>query len=179
MKKWVCKVCGYVHTGDNAPEVCPQCHAKNAFVEQKESKGFACEHQVGSAKGLDAEVVQGLVDNFNGECSEVGMYLAMSRQAEYDRKAEKLGADFLQKLAVLTKNKKSAGITDLYGVEILEKDKKKTSAEVVELLKAKGVEVTPNKVASLLGKAAKAENPVVLVSKDRAKGREVNFWALA
>lgn len=82
MKKWVCKVCGYVHTGDNAPEVCPQCHAKNAFVEQKESKGFACEHQVGSAKGLDAEVVQGLVDNFNGECSEVGMYLAMSRQAD-------------------------------------------------------------------------------------------------
>ena len=82
MKKWVCKVCGYVHTGDNAPEVCPQCGAKNAFNEMKESKGFACEHEVGIAKGLDPEVVQGLRDNFNGECSEVGMYLAMSRQAE-------------------------------------------------------------------------------------------------
>lgn len=83
MKKWVCKVCGYVHTGDNAPAECPQCHAKNPFTEQKEeSSGFACEHTVGSAKGLDAEVVQGLKDNFAGECSEVGMYLAMSRQAD-------------------------------------------------------------------------------------------------
>ena len=82
MKKWVCKVCGYVHTGDNAPEVCPQCKAKNAFVEQKAEEGFACEHEVGIAKGLDAEIVQGLKDNFNGECSEVGMYLAMSRQAD-------------------------------------------------------------------------------------------------
>ena len=83
MKKWVCKVCGYVHTGDNAPDECPQCHAKNPFVEQKSSaQGFACEHKVGSAKGLDAEIVQGLKDNFTGECSEVGMYLAMARQAD-------------------------------------------------------------------------------------------------
>ena len=83
MKKWVCKVCGYVHTGDNAPEVCPQCKAKNAFKEMEEgSTKFACEHEVGSAKGLDAEVVQGLKDNFAGECSEVGMYLAMARQAD-------------------------------------------------------------------------------------------------
>lgn len=82
MKKWVCKVCGYVYTGDNAPEACPQCKAKNAFKELEESSGFACEHEVGSAKGLDAQVVQGLRDNFQGECSEVGMYLAMSRQAE-------------------------------------------------------------------------------------------------
>lgn len=83
MKKWVCKVCGYVHTGDNPPAECPQCHAKNPFSEQKEAaSGFACEHTVGSAKGLDAEIVQGLRDNFAGECSEVGMYLAMSRQAD-------------------------------------------------------------------------------------------------
>ncbi|WP_308687398.1 rubredoxin-like domain-containing protein, partial [uncultured Treponema sp.] len=82
MKKWVCKVCGYVHTGDNAPEECPVCHAKNAFNEMVETKGFACEHQVGSAKGLDEEVVKGLRENFAGECSEVGMYLAMSRQAD-------------------------------------------------------------------------------------------------
>lgn len=82
MKKWVCKVCGYVYTGDNAPEICPQCKAKNAFSEQKQSEGFACEHEIGVAKGLDAEVVQGLKDNFTGECTEVGMYLAMSRQAD-------------------------------------------------------------------------------------------------
>ncbi len=82
MKKWVCKVCGYVFTGDNPPNECPQCHAKNPWVAQNETAGFACEHQVGSAKGLDPEVIQGLKDNFNGECSEVGMYLAMSRQAD-------------------------------------------------------------------------------------------------
>jgi len=69
MKKWVCKVCGYVYTGDNPPDECPQCHAKNAFVEQKETSGFADMHKVGIAKGLDAEVVQGLKDNFTGECS--------------------------------------------------------------------------------------------------------------
>ncbi len=82
MKKWVCKVCGYVHTGDVPPEECPQCHAKNAFNEKQADAGFADEHKVGIAKGLDPEVVQGLRDNFNGECSEVGMYLAMSRQAD-------------------------------------------------------------------------------------------------
>ena len=83
MKKWRCKVCGVVFTGDNAPDECPQCHAKNAFVELTEEKsGWACEHEVGSAKNLDPEIVQGLKDNFNGECSEVGMYLAMSRQAD-------------------------------------------------------------------------------------------------
>ena len=82
MKKWRCKICGYVHTGDNAPEICPQCKAKNPWMEVKEEAGFACEHEVGIAQGLDPEVVQGLRDNFNGECSEVGMYLAMSRQAD-------------------------------------------------------------------------------------------------
>jgi len=82
MKKWVCKVCGYVYTGDNAPDECPQCHAKHAFVEQKEDTGFADMHKVGIAKDLDAEVVQGLKDNFNGECCEVGMYIAMARQAD-------------------------------------------------------------------------------------------------
>ena len=83
MKKWVCKVCGYVYTGDNPPAECPQCHAKNAFVEQDgSSMQFADMHKVGIAKGLDAEVVQGLKDNFNGECCEVGMYLAMARQAD-------------------------------------------------------------------------------------------------
>ena len=83
MKKWVCSVCGYVHTGDEAPDFCPQCKApKEKFIEKKETTGFADEHKIGIAKGLDEEVVQGLRDNFNGECCEVGMYLAMSRQAD-------------------------------------------------------------------------------------------------
>ncbi len=83
MKQWVCKVCGYVYTGDNPPEKCPQCGAsKDKFEEKKADMGFACEHTVGIAKDLDSEVVQGLKDNFNGECCEVGMYIAMARQAE-------------------------------------------------------------------------------------------------
>ena len=83
MKQWVCKVCGYVHTGDNAPEVCPQCKARNAFEEKKEDgAGYATEHVIGIVKDYDPAVVQGLKDNFTAECSEVGMYLAMARQAD-------------------------------------------------------------------------------------------------
>ena len=82
MKKFVCTICGYVHEGETAPEKCPQCGAPaSKFVEQKEDMSWAAEHVVGVAKGLDQEVVEGLRMNFNGECSEVGMYLAMSRVA--------------------------------------------------------------------------------------------------
>lgn len=85
MKQWKCKVCGFIHTGDNAPEKCPQCGASSdKFEEVKDtaSKGFITEHVVGLAKGLDSEIVQGLRDNFNGECCEVGMYIAMARVAD-------------------------------------------------------------------------------------------------
>lgn len=83
MKKFVCSVCGYVYEGDEPPETCPQCGApKEKFVEQKEGVAFACQHEVGSAKDVDKEVYDGLKANFQGECSEVGMYIAMSRQAD-------------------------------------------------------------------------------------------------
>ena len=83
MKKFVCSVCGYVYEGEQAPEFCPQCKApREKFIEKKEGASFACEHEVGVAQGIDKEVYDGLVMNFNGECTEVGMYLAMSRQAE-------------------------------------------------------------------------------------------------
>jgi rubrerythrin len=84
MKKFVCSVCGYVYEGEEAPEFCPQCKAsKDKFVEKKEdgSRQWADEHRIGIAKGVDPEVVEGLRANFTGECTEVGMYLAMSRQA--------------------------------------------------------------------------------------------------
>jgi len=82
MKKYVCLVCGYVHEGDAAPAECPICHAPAAkFEEQKENAGWAAEHVVGIAKGVDMRIIEGLRENFNGECSEVGMYLAMSRVA--------------------------------------------------------------------------------------------------
>ena len=83
MKEWVCSVCGYVHTGDEAPDQCPQCKvSKDKFNEKAAFAGWADEHKIGVAQGLDAEVVQGLRDNYMGECTEVGMYLAMSRQAD-------------------------------------------------------------------------------------------------
>ncbi|MBR6693612.1 MAG: NADH peroxidase [Clostridia bacterium] len=82
MKKYVCLVCGYVHEGDAVPAECPICHAPAAkFEEQKENAGWAAEHVVGIAKGVDMRIIEGLRENFNGECSEVGMYLAMSRVA--------------------------------------------------------------------------------------------------
>ena len=84
MKKFVCQVCGYVYEGEMPPDKCPQCGApKEKFKEVQEVKmEWASEHVIGVAKGLDEEVVQGLRENFAGECTEVGMYLAMSRQAE-------------------------------------------------------------------------------------------------
>ena len=82
MKKWVCPVCGYVHEGDVPPEKCPQCGvAGSKFTEQKAEMSWAAEHVVGAAKGVDEKIIEGLRANFNGECSEVGMYLAMARVA--------------------------------------------------------------------------------------------------
>ncbi|MBC8531571.1 NADH peroxidase [Gehongia tenuis] len=84
MKKYVCQVCGYVHVGDSAPDKCPQCGApRDKFMEKAEGEmQWADEHRVGVAQGVDPEVVEGLRANFTGECTEVGMYLAMSRQAD-------------------------------------------------------------------------------------------------
>jgi rubrerythrin len=84
MSKYVCSICGYVYEGNEAPKSCPQCGAPSEkFTEQTEGKlVFADEHKIGVAQGLDEEVVEGLRMNFTGECTEVGMYLAMSRQAD-------------------------------------------------------------------------------------------------
>ena len=82
MKKFVCTVCGYVHEGDTPPEFCPICKAPaSKFKEQAGERTWAAEHVVGVAKGVDEEILKGLRMNFEGECSEVGMYLAMSRVA--------------------------------------------------------------------------------------------------
>ena len=82
MAKFVCSVCGYVHEGDSAPEQCPLCKAPaSKFNEMPAERTWAAEHVVGAGAGLDERVVQGLRENFNGECSEVGMYLAMARVA--------------------------------------------------------------------------------------------------
>ncbi|MGN0779464.1 MAG: NADH peroxidase [Aristaeellaceae bacterium] len=82
MKKWVCSVCGYVHEGEQPPAQCPVCKVPaSKFVLQGEEKTWAAEHVVGVAKGVPQEIIDGLRANFEGECSEVGMYLAMARVA--------------------------------------------------------------------------------------------------
>lgn len=84
MKKFRCTVCGYVHIGDEPPAACPQCKAPaSKFVEIIENAmSWAAEHVVGVAKGVDAGIIEDLRANFNGECTEIGMYLAMSRAAD-------------------------------------------------------------------------------------------------
>ena len=89
-KKWVCPVCGYVYEGENPPEKCPQCKVPGSKFKLKEDTGglkFACEHELGVANAIPegeegAFVLQGLKDHYVGECTEVGMYLAMARQAD-------------------------------------------------------------------------------------------------
>lgn len=84
-KKFICTVCGYVHEGDSAPEFCPQCKvpgSKFKEVEENADVVWADEHRLGVAKDVDPVILQGLKDHFMGECTEVGMYLAMSRQAD-------------------------------------------------------------------------------------------------
>ena len=82
MAKFVCSICGFTHEGDSAPDKCPLCGAPAAkFDEVGGEHVWADEHRVGVAKGLDEEVIAGLRENFAGECSEVGMYLAMARVA--------------------------------------------------------------------------------------------------
>ena len=85
-KKFRCTVCGYIHEGDAAPAVCPLCKkGAEVFVEVKENNGameFATEHKLGDGKAASPALWQGLQDHFIGECTEVGMYLAMSRQAD-------------------------------------------------------------------------------------------------
>lgn len=82
MTKWVCSVCGYVYEGENAPEVCPVCKAPaDKFIKQSEEMTWAAEHVVGVAQGVSEDIIEDLRANFQGECSEVGMYLAMARVA--------------------------------------------------------------------------------------------------
>ena len=82
MKKFVCNVCGYVHEGDSAPEFCPICKAPaEKFTEQAGEMTWAAEHVVGVAQGVPEDIIKDLRANFEGECSEVGMYLAMARVA--------------------------------------------------------------------------------------------------
>ncbi len=111
MAKYVCNVCGYVHEGDAPPEVCPICKAPaEKFTKQEGEMTWAAEHVVGVAKGAPEDILKDLRANFNGECMEVGMYLAMARVAyregypeigEYWRRAALEEAEHAAKFAEL------------------------------------------------------------------------------
>ena len=125
MKKYVCPVCGYVHEGDNPPEKCPQCGVPGEkFTVMKEGGlNFACEHVIGvGAKGkIDDEIYSGLKSNFESECTEVGMYIAMSRQAIREGYPE-IGAFYMQ--AALEEADHAAKFAELLG-ELVYADTKK------------------------------------------------------
>ena len=129
MKKFVCPICGYVHEGDSAPEKCPQCGCPGAkFEVQDEGKMvWADEHRVGIAKDVDPEIVEGLRMNFTGECTEVGMYLAMSRQAIREGYPE-TGAFYQQ--AAFEEAEHAAKFAELLGEVVTDSTKKNLELRV-------------------------------------------------
>ena len=128
MKKWVCTVCGYVYEGENPPEACPQCKAPaSKFKEQSGDMTWACEHEIGVAKGVDPRVVEGLQANFTGECTEVGMYLAMSRQAIREGYPE-VGAFYQQ--AAFEEAEHAAKFAELLGEVVCADTKKNLEVRV-------------------------------------------------
>ena len=86
-KKFICAVCGYIYEGENPPEKCPICKAPASKFSELKDDGdvtYATVHRIGDGKpeGVSEEMINDLRAHFNGECGEVGMYLAMARQAD-------------------------------------------------------------------------------------------------
>ena len=126
MAKYVCPVCGYVHEGDSAPEKCPQCGVPGSkFTKMDESAdlNFVCEHVigVGAKDQVEADVYEGLKANFEGECTEVGMYIAMSGQAIREGYPE-IGAFYLQ--SALEEAEHAAKFAELLGEVVTTSTKK-------------------------------------------------------
>lgn len=128
MKKFVCSICGYVHEGDAAPERCPQCKAPaSKFVEQSGDKSWAAEHVVGVAKGAPEEIIEGLRMNFTGECTEVGMYLAMARVAHREGYPE---IGLYWEKAALEEAEHAAKFAELLGEVVTDSTKKNLELRV-------------------------------------------------
>ena len=134
--KWVCSVCGYVHEGDQAPAECPVCHVgADKFVQQSEEKSWAAEHVVGVGKSfgkdvpaeVQEEIIAGLRANFEGECTEVGMYLAMARVAHREGYPE---IGLYWEKAGLEEAEHAAKFAELLGEVITDSTKKNLSMRV-------------------------------------------------
>ncbi len=149
MKTWVCTVCGYTTQGENPPAECPVCHVPaSKFKEQAEELVWAAEHVVGVAQGVSEDIIEDLRDNFNGECSEVGMYLAMSRVA-YREGYPEVGDYY--RLAAWEEAEHAAKFAELLGEVVTDSTKKN-----LELRVAAENGATAGKVD--LAKRAKAAN---------------------
>lgn len=150
MKKFVCSVCGYVYEGEAAPAQCPQCKAPaSKFKEQaSDDMAWAAEHVVGVAAGVDPAIVEGLRQNFNGECTEVGMYLAMARVA-YREGYPEVGMYYEK--AAYEEAEHAAKFAELLGEVVTDSTKKN-----LELRVAAENGATAGKVE--LAKMAKAQN---------------------
>ena len=136
MKKWVCSVCGYVFEGENPPEKCPQCGVPGSkFTEQKGEMSWAAEHVVGVGKSfgdnvpaeVQKEILDGLNANFTGECTEVGMYLAMARVA-YREGYPEIGEDWRR--AALEEAEHAAKFAELLGDVLTDSTKKNLEMRV-------------------------------------------------
>ena len=129
MKKWRCSVCGEIVESENRPEKCPLCKVPGEkFVELEEEKmTWATEHVVGIAKDAPEEIIEGLRANFNGECMEVGMYLAMSRVAAREGYPE---IALYWKEAALEEAEHAAKFAELLGECVCDSTKENLSVRV-------------------------------------------------
>ena len=128
MAKFVCTVCGYVFEGDAAPEVCPVCKAPaSKFVKQEGEMTWAAEHVVGVAQGAPEEILEGLRMNFQGECTEVGMYLAMARVAHREGYPE---IGLYWEKAALEEAEHAAKFAELLGEVVTDSTKKNLEMRV-------------------------------------------------
>ncbi|MBQ4322109.1 MAG: NADH peroxidase [Oscillospiraceae bacterium] len=126
--KFVCNVCGYVYEGDKAPAMCPQCRAAaEKFTAQSGELTWAAEHVVGVAAGAPEDIINDLRANFNGECTEVGMYLAMSRVA-YREGYPEIGEYWFK--AGLEEAEHAAKFAELLGEVVTDSSKKNLEMRV-------------------------------------------------
>ena len=129
MAKWICPVCGYVHEGDTAPEFCPVCKVPGSKFNKQEAEAmtWAAEHVLGVAQGCPEEIMAGLKADFTGECTEVGMYLAMARVAYREGYAE-IGSYFEK--AAWEEAEHAAKFAELVGEVLTDSTKKNLEMRV-------------------------------------------------
>ena len=150
MAKYVCSVCGYVYEGDEAPEQCPVCKAPaEKFVKQEGDLSWASEHVVGVAQGAPEDIIADLRANFNGECSEVGMYLAMARVAHREGYPE---IGLYWEKAAYEEAEHAAKFAELLGEVITDSTKKKLANTQLKSEIREDLNLTKEKVSNMLMK---------------------------